>query len=137
MLPRLRPGDVIDVITSDYKIFYQILVQEVVDVAEFIKMTARPIFPHDLSLPPVSQTGVRPRYGVVPDRNGGGLYEVRDLQTGMTVRDKLDRFAANDLAQARIEADQAALADGADMPVPELVAAVAAEAAAPAPRARR
>jgi hypothetical protein len=121
MLMRLTPGDRIDVATQDFDIYYQLLVKEVVDIAGFLRMSARPLFPHDLGLPPITQIGDRPRYAPRPDRDGGGLYEVRDVVSGDVIKNQMDRRTANDLAVARNEA----------------AAQATAEAAEPARRARR
>lgn len=108
VLRKFMPGDPIDVATADFSLVYQLLVCEVQDVAGYIRLQARPLFPHDFELPPVVNSMDRPRYGIQVSPQGGGNYCVVDLQTGEIVRNPLDRIAANDLAYSRNEADRVA-----------------------------
>ena len=108
MLPHFNPGHLVDVCTSDFAICYQLLIQEVIDLAGYLSFAARPLFPVDLVLPAVSQTTERPRYGVRPS-NSDGRFEVVDLRDNLVVKNGMDRGAANDLAYARNEADVAAI----------------------------
>jgi hypothetical protein len=110
-LLKLSAGDRIDVVSADYGICFQLWVREVIDLANYIRLDARPLFPHNLELQPITQTGERPPYGVVPDKNAGGLYAVVDLANEIVIKDRMDRTVANDLAAARNHAAEAALAE--------------------------
>lgn len=109
VLGKLTPGDRIAVTTPDFKIQYEFAVIEVVDLASFLRLAARPLYPHDLVLPPITETVERPRYGAVPDqKTGGGTFVVMDLKTGHAIASGLYRPAANEIAQSRNEAAHAA-----------------------------
>src|SRR5689334_15517772 len=65
-LGRFHAGDEITVLAPDYSLSYGLLICEVISVANYLRILARPFYPHNLELPPVTQDGVRPRYGAFP-----------------------------------------------------------------------
>jgi hypothetical protein len=107
----LSAGDRIDVVSADYKVCIQLWVREVIDLANYLRLAARPLFPHNPELPPITQTGDRPPYGVIPNKSAGGLFAVVDFANDIVIKDKLDRTVANDLAAARNQAAETALAE--------------------------
>lgn len=106
-LNKLTPGDRIEVVARDFAVQYELAVLEVIDLAGYLRLAARPLFPADLVLPEVRSSVERPRYGVRPDGDGG--FAVTDDGAGKTIKDRLDRSTANDLAHARNEADKLAI----------------------------
>jgi hypothetical protein len=121
---RLSVGDRIEIFTPDFSIGFELLVQEAIDLVEFVRFVARPLFPADLQLPEVWE-GSRPRYSMRPTRDPG-VFDVIDTLSGETVKQALHRSRAADEAYSLNLADRQARATAATAEVREAMDASAA-----------